>query len=275
MSLKFRSSIFRLLPLLLLGLGQAAPAEAVVLRDAADFTQAFREAGVEGALVVFDLDLDVMWFHNRQLAERGFPPASTFKIPNSLIALETGVVSGPDSQFPWDGKKTWNPNWNRDHHLASAFENSVVWVFQQIAREIGAERMAGFLKQLKYGNRTLAGAVDTFWLDGGLRISAVQQIEFLQRLYFGELPVDASHQKTVKSMIILEEGPGYVLRGKTGWAAGTDPDTGWFVGWLETRQGIYFFANLLQMQDERDARHRKTIVLKVLRGRGWMPPETR
>ena len=116
-------------------------------------------------------------------ARTGYLPGSTFKIPHALIALETGVVADVDKEvIRWDGVVREIEEWNRDHTLRTAMRYSVVPVFQQIANRIGAERMKQFVDAFDYGNRDIGGALDRFWLDGALRISALEQIEFLQAL---------------------------------------------------------------------------------------------
>ena len=244
--------------------------QGIVLKDAPDFSKQFEEAGVSGVLVVFDLDYDILWFHNQDLAEQRFAPASTFKIPNSLFGLQSGVVEGQDTSFKWDGRATWNAGWNQDQTFLTAFRHSAVWVYQEIARNIGKEQMQAFLRQAHYGNQRIGGPVDSFWLDGSLKISPMEQIDFLQKLYFKELPMSEDAQQTVKEMMYLEDGPGWILRGKTGWATYQKPHLGWFVGWLETERGVYFFANLLFMTSDSQAELRKTIVRDMLKGRGWM-----
>src|SRR5207302_1318723 len=110
-------------------------------------------------------------------------PASTFKIPNSVIALETGVVGDPDKDvFKWDGVVRSIEGWNRDHTLRSAIAASAVPVYQEIARRIGAERMQKYVDLFEYGNRDIGGGVDQFWLTGNLRIDPIQQIDFVDRL---------------------------------------------------------------------------------------------
>jgi len=123
-------------------------------------------------------------------------PASTFKIPNSVIALETGVVGDPDKDiFRWDGVVRSIEAWNRDHTLRSAIAASAVPVYQEIARRIGADRMQKFVDLFGYGNRDIGGGIDQFWLTGNLRISPVQQIDFVDRLRRGTLPVSKRSQE--------------------------------------------------------------------------------
>jgi beta-lactamase class D len=199
----------------------ASPGCAVVLEEAA------------GTLHVFD----------RPRAERAFSPASTFKVCNALIGLETGAVRDENEAFPWDGVRRGMPAWNQDTSLAMGMRHSTVWFYQAMARRIGMARMQEWIDRIGYGNRQLGPAVDRFWLNGSLRISAVQQVEFLRRLAVGELPVSARAQEIVRRITLLEEAPGFRLHGKTGWFSGGQPvDLGWFVGWLERGPARWVFA---------------------------------
>ena len=171
---------------------------------------------------------DTLLVHNPTRADQEFLPASTFKIPNSLIALETGVIADEREVLKWDGQKRSVPEWNKDHDMRSAIAVSAVWFYQELARRVGAKRMQEWIDRIGYGNRDLSGGIDQFWLTGGLRITARQQIEFLRRLYADELPFSARTRRIVKDILVLERTAEYVLRGKTG-LAGARPAGGWLV----------------------------------------------
>ena len=179
-------------------------------------------------------------------------PCSTFKIPNALIGLETGVVTGPDDRKAWDGTERERAVTNRDHTLTSAIANSVVWYFQALARDVGAARMAEWLDRLGYGNADISGGIDRFWLGSSLRIDASGQLEFIKALWHGTLPFASSHQSEVRDMLALESDLPGRLHGKTGSCPG-DPEAGapphgWFVGWVDwatgnpSRPATTFFA---------------------------------
>jgi beta-lactamase class D len=176
-------------------------------------------------------------------------PASTFKVPHALIALETGVV--PDASFTlaWDGRTRRIRSWNRDHDLRSALADSVLWYFQETARRIGAERMAGGVRRLGYGNADTSSGTDTFWLGGSLEVSPIEQVEFLDRLRRGALPVSDRAQSTVRELLVVGERGGAVLRGKSG--THLDPDLGWFVGWLERDGRAFVFATRIRGEGAR------------------------
>ncbi|MEM6573641.1 MAG: class D beta-lactamase [Pseudomonadota bacterium] len=192
-------------------------------------------------------------------------PASTFKIPNSLIALQTGVITAPDEVIPWDGVERQIKSWNQDQTLASAVRYSTVWVFQGVARAVGRPAMQRFLDQLGYGNGQIGEVIDRFWLDGSLKITPQQQIEFLRRLYHHQLPFEKRHMTAVQDMIVRKQEDGYRLSGKTGWAIQSDPDRGWFVGYLERQRQVWFFALLVDIHTEGRGPDRQGITEEILR----------
>lgn len=187
-------------------------------------------------------------------AQQRFIPASTYKIPNSLIASETGVAKDAEHMIPWDSavkpsKGFWSPEWSRDHTLHSAIRLSVYWYYQALAREIGAERMQDYLDRFDYGNRDMGGGVDRFWLHGELRISPNEQVRFLERMYNGKLGVSARSTQIVKEILVLEETKDYRLSGKTGTADVTATrELAWLVGFVEREGDVWFYA--LNMEGE-------------------------
>lgn len=164
-------------------------------------------------------------------------PCSTFKIPNALIGLQTSVVEGPDHAKAWDGVERDRPETNRDQTLASAIRDSVVWYFQDLARDVGEDRMQEWLDRLDYGNRDISGGIDRFWLGSSLLISPQQQLEFVKRLKHGTLPIRPGVQRQVRDMLLQSSELDGELHGKTGSCNGDAqagiPDHGWFVGWID------------------------------------------
>jgi beta-lactamase class D len=161
-------------------------------------------------------------------------PCSTFKIPNSLIGLETGVIAGADFVIPWDGVKRDREEWNRDHTLASAIKVSAVWYYQELARRVGASRMQKLLDAIPYGNRDTSSGIDVFWLGRSLKISPDEQVAFLERLRLSRLPFSERSQRIVRDILVQERSGSFVYRGKTGsCGGGAAPDHGWWVGWVE------------------------------------------
>ncbi|MEJ2534849.1 MAG: penicillin-binding transpeptidase domain-containing protein [Gammaproteobacteria bacterium] len=165
-------------------------------------------------------------------------PCSTFKMPNALIGLETGVVSGPHDVRRWDGVQRPRRESNRDHDLESAFRQSIVWYFQALARDVGEARMQTWIDRLGYGNRDLSGGIDRFWLGSSLAIDAHGQLDLLRRLHHGALPFRPAHQQTVRELMRQDSPLPGTLHGKTGSCLNGDaPDHGWFVGWVDWADG--------------------------------------
>ncbi|MCL6099661.1 MAG: class D beta-lactamase [Bacteroidetes bacterium] len=225
------------------------------------------------AFVLFDQTKgEYLRFNKSRCAER-FSPKSTFKIPNSLIALETGVA--PDENFvvKWDGQKRWNADWNRDHNMISALKYSVVPYYQEIARRVGRDQYKKWLEAINYGNHAIGENIDTFWLDNSLKISAEEQIEFLKRFYNYQLPFSKRNVDIVKKIMPSEEYKHSLLKFKTGGGEKEDGTwIGWVVGYVEKGKDVSFFAFNIdaktfdEVLEKRDTMLREILVsLKVLK----------
>lgn len=234
-----------------------------------DWERYFKDAGVVGAIVVADGRDGARYAWNGERAATRFSPASTFKVPHLLFALEAGVARDEFQVFPWDGVTREMNGWNADQTLRSSLRYSVVWLYQEFARAIGCEREHDYLAKADYGNRVIGDGVETFWLDGSLRISAFEQVAFLQKLYRNQLPFAVEHQRLVKDLMINEAGRDWILRAKTGRQATADESVGWWMGWVETPQGAVFFAlNMTMPGGAADAPKREAIARAVLRELG-------
>lgn len=205
--------------------------------------------GYRSAFVLRDVNGGRTLRHDPALAGTRTSPCSTFKIPNSLVGLETGVVPDVSFVLKWDGVRRPHAEWNRDHDLRSAIRYSVVWYYQELARRVGPERMAKWVSALRYGNEDVSGGIDRFWLGSSLRISPDEQIDFLARLHAGELPVSARSLGIVKDILVQDPpGPGLVYRGKTGSCQdpGAPDSHGWWVGSVEKDGRLFVFAALIE-----------------------------
>lgn len=206
-----------------------------------DWAELFASQDAQGTLLVVDQreGASTTWVHAPERARQGFVPASTFKVPHTLFALDAGVVADEFQVFPWDGVERGVPAWDADQDLRSALRNSTVWLYQEFARELGEENERRYLERIGYGNAEIGEDLENFWLEAGhLEISAEAQIDFLQRLHRQALPFDEADQRLVKDLMITEAGRDWILRGKTGWSG----DLGWWVGWVEWPSGPVFFA---------------------------------
>lgn len=238
--------------------------------DRSDWKTFYDNYNVTGCMVIYDLNENNYLVYNKERCEQRFLPASTFKILNSLIALETNVIRDENEIITWDSVDRKNDKWNMDQNLRTAIKYSVVWVYQGFARKIGQEKMQHFVDSVKYGNCNIGGGIDRFWLDGDLRISAFEQIEFLKRLYYEDLPFSKRNIQIVKDILINDQTQNYVLRGKTGWASRFEPETGWYVGYLEENGDIYFFANNIDIKEETDTAARISIVKDIFNSMGLL-----
>jgi beta-lactamase class D len=180
-------------------------------------------------------------------------------------------VKDEHQSFKWDGQKRPIEAWNRDQTFRSALKNSVVWVYQEIARQVGEQREAEFVKKFAYGNEDVSGRVDHFWLDGALRVTALQQVEFLKKFYLNQLPVSERSSLIVKDMLINEANSKYILRAKTGMGVSRTPSIGWWVGWVETDDDVYFFALNLDITQDEDAPKRIIVARQCLASLGVLP----
>lgn len=235
-----------------------------------DFSRYFEEAGVEGTFILYDLNAETYLVHNSPRANTGFIPASTYKIFNSLVALETKSIQDEHEIIAWDGTQRDIEAWNKDHNLHTAIQNSVVWFYQELARRIGAEKMQHYVALAGYGNQDIRGGIDRFWLEGELRITPREQVDFLRKLYHNELPFSQRSMDIVKEILIYEEGDDYVLSAKTGWGQRFTPEIGWFVGYLERDDNVYLFAINIDIHHVEDAAARISITKRILEALGLM-----
>jgi beta-lactamase class D len=254
-----RSAGFVLLSVLLLFAGMGASANAWE-QDTKELHIDEANNGKEGTMVLKNLQNDQVFVYNKARSIRRFTPESTFKVANALIGLETSAVRDEYEVKRWDGVEREFENWNRDHSLASAMRESAIWFYQDLARTIGETRMQEYFSKVHYGNKDISGGIDAFWLDSSLRISAVEQVNFIEKLVKEKLPFAEKHQKTVKRMMIQDEQDQYTLHGKTGTRL-SDMGLGWYVGFVENEKGTWVFA----VNVEGSGTEAKNIALKVLK----------
>lgn len=230
-----------------------------------DFSKFFD--GYSGAFVLYDVNNKYYIRHNEVQCNKRLSPCSTFKIPNSLIALETGVAADENFELKWDGKKQPIDSWNRDHTLKTAIANSVVWYYRELARRIGEEKMKDYIEKINYGNKDISGGLDKFWLMSSIAISANEQVEFLKKLYSNQLPFSERTINIVKDIMILEKEDLYVLRGKTGSGESKDSNytQGWFVGYVTHENNAFIFATNIIAPEKANGMKAKEITLAILK----------
>lgn len=214
-----------------------------------DFKKYYDQFKVEGSFVLYDQNNDKFTFCNQLQFKEQYSPASTFKICNSLIGLETGVIKDENFVIPWDSLVRPNPKWNQDNDLKFAFKNSTVWYYRELARRVGGEKMKFWLDKAQYGNADTSGGVDLFWLKGGLRVTPEQQIDFLKRLHDNKLPFANRAVDIVKNIMIAKDTLDYVVRAKAGWSDEEKIIVGWYIGYIEKNDNVYYFTNCIQSTD--------------------------
>lgn len=231
-----------------MGLGLYAQTGTVEVRS--DFKKFYDACRLEGTFALYDSHKNHTVLYKPEWFTEAHVPASTFKICNSLIGLETGVI--PDAHFVirWDGVKRRVDSWNRDHDLASAFKNSAYWYYQELARRVGGKRMKEWLDKVGYGNADTTGGIDRFWLEGNLRISPAGQLDFLKRLQANRLPFSQRSIDIVKEIMVVKQNPVCTVRAKTGWGFEGKKMIGWYVGYVEKGKDVYVFVNRVESEDE-------------------------
>ena len=245
-----------------------------VWQEHPEWKSEFGTRGVAGTALIYDERNERYHVFDRARAQTAFIPASTFKVFNALVALDTGAVKDEYEVLRWDGVKREFEGWNRDHSLASGMRFSAVWFYQEVARRAGQQRMQEWIDKAGYGNRDIGGGIDAFWLDGGkLRISAVQQIDFLRRLARGELPFSARAQEAVRRITIVDAAPDHIEHGKTGLSHPHGAGYfGWYVGWIERDGQRWFFALNIDMPKGLDDTDKRQALAHALLARvGALP----
>lgn len=235
-------------------------------RDAASLASSFDAQKVTGTFVLYDLPTNTRHVFNASRAAQRFIPASTFKIPNTVIGLEVGAVKSVDEILPYGGKPQPIKAWEHDMPLREAIQLSAVPIYQELARRVGLERMADKVKAFHYGNTEVGTVVDEFWLQGPLKISALEQAEFLARLVQGKLRAKTESIAAVKEITLRETNGGHELHYKTGWGMPPgEPQIGWLVGWVQSKEGTSTFALNIDLTKSEDAPKRLIVAKECLK----------
>lgn len=238
-----------------------------------DLKQPFEDCQIAGSITIYDYNRQEWIFSDSMDARRATLPASTFKIINSCIALETGTVKDEHVVFKWDGKErtvfgTPMAAWNKDTDLESAYKNSTIWYYVALAEKIGREKYAAYLSECHYGNGDLSEAGTDFWNYGDFAVSPINQIEFLKDFYEEQLTFSANTYAIVKKIMVSEATDEYTIRDKTGWTSKNGEDIGWWIGYVERKENVYFFATRLikpvNEVNEDFAKCRKEITKRIL-----------
>jgi len=235
----------------------------------------FDSAKVDGCFSLFNNATGAVTVYNMKLDTHRFLPASTFKIVNTLIGIETGKITDENMIIPWDGIKRWNEDWNRDLTMQQAFKLSAVPYYQKVARRMGRDTIKHWIDTLQYGNMNISGPVDSFWLNNTLKISPDEQLGLVKKLYFDQLPFQKRSQQIVRDVMLMENNTLYKLSYKTGFGYDEAQNViGWVVGWVEENRHVYFFVTLIKTADKNiDPAVRMNITNRILQHLGFFKGE--
>lgn len=234
------------------------------------FQKMLDEIQLKGSILIYDLKKNIYYSNDFEWSKTRKLPASTYKIPNSIIALESEVVKDENTLFIWNGERRFLASWEQDLTFKEAFSRSCVPCYQDIARQIGSKRMNEFIDKFQYGDMQVDSTnIATFWLEGDSRISQFDQIDFLEKFYKSKLPISERTETIMKDIMIVKETKTYTLRGKTGWSVSNGINNGWFVGYVEKEDKTFFFATNVEPTGEFNQKafikNRKEITYKALR----------
>ncbi len=217
----------------------------------------FDENNVNGCFALMNNATGKFVVYNlKRYRDSSYLPASTFKIINSLIGLQTGKISSDSMVIKWDGVKRRVDDWNKDLTMYEAFRVSAVNYYQEVARRIGKDTMQYWLNTVRYGAKNdtdkivIRTAIDSFWLDNSLKVTPDQELGVVKQLYFDQLPFFKTYQETVKRAMLFENNSNYRLGYKTGWGfTENNHAIGWVVGWIEENNHPYFFVLNIESPD--------------------------
>jgi beta-lactamase class D len=239
-----------------------------------DLQQSFRECSIKGSTTIYDYK-NQYWIYSDSLdALKLSLPASTFKIINLLIALEIKVIKDENEVIKWVGKTDttlygYRPEIYKDMTLREAFEVSAGWVFIELAKKIGKKNYTKYLNACRYGNLDLSMKDVDFWNFGSFGISPQNQVMFLKAVYEEKLPFSKRNYEILKRVMVVEKTNDYTIRAKTGWTRDGGIDSGWWVGYVESRENTYFFATRISKKRSESnpnfGQCRKTITKTILK----------
>jgi beta-lactamase class D len=211
----------------------------------------FDENKVDGCFALYANGTGEFTIYNLpRYRDSAYLPASTFKIVNSLIGLQTGRIVNDSMIIKWDGVKRPVEAWNKDLSMYEAFRVSAVPYYQEVARRIGKDTMQFWLDSLAYGTKKITTRVDTFWLDNSLKIKPDEELGLVKKLYFNQLPFFKTNQEIVKNAMLFEDNSNYKLSYKTGWGSENGKQIGWVAGWIEENRHPYFFVLNIESPDK-------------------------
>lgn len=235
----------------------------------------FKDCDLQGSTTIYDYKQQQWIFSDSNDAKIETLPASTFKIIHLLIALETNTIKDEAEIIKWVGKTDTikyghRPEIYKDMTVEDAFKLSAGWVFVELAKKIKIESYKNYLRLSSYGNGNLSEMGIDFWNFGAFAISPKNQIEFLIKVYEEKnLPFSTHNLQILKKVMLSEKTDNYTIYAKTGWSRDHDIDNGWWVGYVERSDNVYFFATRVTKKkiitNKDFASCRKKITKEILR----------
>ena len=225
--------------------------------------------GYEGSFVLYDMAQDTWNIYDMDRAALRVSPDSTYKIYDALIGLEAGVITPEDSTMEWNRELYPFQEWNADQTLQSAMSASVNWYFQEIDKQLGTSAIDRYIREIRYGNENTKGGLSSYWMESSLKISPIEQVELLRKLYENNLGFGIQNVNAVKDSILLSSSEAGNLYGKTGTGCIDGKDVnGWFVGYVEAPDNTWFFAANIAANDDASGSNAAEITQHILSGMG-------
>lgn len=205
----------------------------------------------DGCFVLYNTKNNIWDIYNIKNATSRKSPDSTYKIYDALFGLEEGIITPEYSDMKWNGEIYQYDMWNKDQNLSSAMSSSVNWYFQELDRHLGTFKLNNYINKIGYGNKNISGGLSSYWLESSLKISPVEQVELLTKLYNNEFGFKPENINAVKSSICISSSDNCSIYGKTGTGQINQKNiNGWFIGYVETLDNTYFFATNIQAKNE-------------------------
>ena len=220
----------------------------------------------DGSFVLYDNHLDSWKIYNLEEANKRIPPDSTYKIYDALLGLESGIITPEHSSMAWNGEHFSYSAWENDQDLNSAMQNSVNWYFQTMDSQLGLNKIQEFLNEIEYGNQTTSSNLKLYWSDFSLKISPIEQVELLKKFNTNGFHLHSQNVLSVKNAIKIVGTSDGTFYGKTGTGCIDGQDiNGWFIGYIETSDNIYYFATNIQSDSNATGKKALEITSAILK----------
>ena len=120
------------------------------------------------------------------------------------------------------GYPNWLVIWKKPHDPKNWISNSCVWYSQVLTKKMGLKNFKAYVERLQYGNQDISGdlgknnGLTNCWLSSSLKISPMEQLDFLGKLIRDNLPVTKNAHHYTKKLLFSEKLGGWDLFTKTG-----------------------------------------------------------